>query len=399
MQALLLLPEVVPLRRYDNQKKGIAMKSYRMRVFADGHFACRTVLVAALAVAALAVTPAFASAAEWSFEYTPSKQGSEGYQNILTSVSCVSATSCVAVGNNGGLSWNGTEWSIQTGTARDSGVSCSSSLACEAVGLGSSGLAPTASAWNGTEWKAQVVPKPEKWLLGISAAVSCYSSTTCMMVGSYASTAVGGEGKVYADKWNGSEWKAVSIPQPAEVKELLRLTGISCTSATVCMATGSYKNTAGVEKPFAESWNGTEWKLLASPKAFTGGFGSVSCSSSTSCTTTGSGGEVAAGWNGTEWKSQSIPRPETADESWIAKGVSCTSATVCTAVGEAYSNNRTTKEMFAAFWNGTTWTVQSTPRPKEREESTELNAVSCSSETKCTAVGSFSANGFAEIYK
>jgi hypothetical protein len=80
----------------------------------------------------------------------PSADGSRGYNN-LTSVSCVSRTSCKAVGSTFVMpkfgphafieSWNGRDWSLQTSPTTDgkavidlNDVSCAAVNSCQAVG-------------------------------------------------------------------------------------------------------------------------------------------------------------------------------------------------------------------------------------------------------------------------
>jgi hypothetical protein len=66
--------------------------------------------------------------------------------------------------------------------------------------------------------------------------------------------------------------------------------------------------------------------------------------------------------------------------------VSCTSATACTAAG--FYSNATTTVTLAERWNGTTWSIQTTPNPTGGSGST-LDGVSCASAKACTAVGGY----------
>ena len=73
---------------------------------------------------------------------------------------------------------------------------------------------------------------------------------------------------------------------------------------------------------------------------------------------------------------------------WIVQqGVSCTSGTACTAVGH-YTNSAGVQVTLAEIWNGSSWAIQSTPNPSGAKNPV-LNAVSCTSSTACTAVGSY----------
>ncbi len=186
---------------------------------------------------------------------------------------------------------------------------------------------------------------------------------------------------------------SVHAPNPSGAEESI-LRGVSCSSMAACTAVGYYKNSSGTEVTLAERWNGTGWviQLTSNPSGATASeLLGVSCSSSTACVATGRnhnssgiGVTLAERWNGTEWTLQSTPNPSGATESEL-RGVSCTSTTTCTAIGR-YVNSLGTKVSLAERWNGTEWLVQSTPNPAGAEMS-ELLGVSCSSSTACSAVG------------
>jgi hypothetical protein len=69
-------------------------------------------------------------------------------------------------------------------------------------------------------------------------------------------------------------------------------------------------------------------------------------------------------------------------------GISCTSATSCTAVGSYQSSNFTTFGAFltvAEVWDGTSWTLRSTPNPSMSDDL--LRGVSCGASQTCLAAG------------
>jgi hypothetical protein len=66
--------------------------------------------------------------------------------------------------------------------------------------------------------------------------------------------------------------------------------------------------------------------------------------------------------------------------------VSCTSATSCTAVGSYQFSFLSLFNTLAEVWNGTTWSLQSTPN-NLNAGSNILSGVSCGASDKCTAVG------------
>jgi hypothetical protein len=92
-------------------------------------------------------------------------------------------------------------------------------------------------------------------------------------------------------------------------------------------------------------------------------------------------------WNGSVWAIQPIPNPAATQGSQL-NSVSCTSATSCTAVGSYQSSDFTTfgqEETLVEVWDGTTWSLRPTPNPSAAGNNL-LEGVSCTS-LVCTAVG------------
>jgi hypothetical protein len=121
----------------------------------------------------------------------------------------------------------------------------------------------------------------------------------------------------------------------------------------------------------------------------------VSCASATACTATGSvdfgGGipvQLAERWNGRIWVVQEPPNPGAFVD---MAGVSCPSRTDCSAVGYDFNFNTSMQESFAMQWNGSSWTLQTTPSPNGTS-GTSLFGVSCTSANACTAVGTNTAD-------
>jgi hypothetical protein len=144
----------------------------------------------------------------------------------------------------------------------------------------------------------------------------------------------------------------------------------------------------------AEAWNGTSWKVVkpANPAVTTASqLNGVSCVSATVCTAVGWFSNVghaqmfAEAWDGTHWTIQSIANP-TGGTNSILNSVSCTSATACTAVGNYFDGSHTVT--VAERFDGGGWTAQSTANPSGFKSNT-LSGVSCPAVNVCTAVGVF----------
>jgi hypothetical protein len=331
--------------------------------------------------------------AGWSIQENPATAGT------LSGVSCASATACMAVGSRGLTEeWNGTEWTVQAtpneGTLK--AVSCSSATACIAVG--NLEAQPLAESWNGTTWSVLTPPAlPAGATHGYLVGVSCTSGTQCTATGESGGSEVGA-GTALVERLAGTEWAIQETPSPAEARSSA-LWSVSCTSATECTAAGNYA--AGAKDhfrtvPMAERWDGTSWALQTVPSPSGAPPGSIfpasqlfglSCSSSTACNAVGKNENdapnmnFAVGSDGTSWAVQTTPDP-TGENRLL--GVSCSSATACTATGATYEPTNRETLTLAEAWDGTAWSVQSTPT---EGTFSELRAVSCTSETVCTAVG------------
>ena len=115
---------------------------------------------------------------------------------------------------------------------------------------------------------------------------------------------------------------------------------------------------------------------------------SVSCSSAEACIAVGTGPgyeTLAEKWDGKTWTIIPTARPRGATESNFY-AVSCSSSHACMAVGGYEANFHPHGQLpLAEAWNGTTWRVKATPRPTG---DSALNGVSCRAANSCVAVGS-----------
>jgi hypothetical protein len=324
-------------------------------------------------------------------------------RNVLTGVSCVSVSACSAVGQSNGTTlaevWNGSDWAIQTtpnptGGSGVSGVSCTAPAACTAVGQGNG--VTLAERWSGTSWAIQTTSTPAGPASRSLSGVSCATATNCTAVGAY--TNASGTQLTLAEGWGGTTWAIEPTPTPSGAT-ISVLSGVSCATASACTAVGYYVNSSGTQLTLAEQWNGTAWTIQTNSTpsgATSSSLAGVSCTSPSACTAVGyyvnsSGTQLtlAEQWDGTTWTIQTTPTPSGVTSSSLS-GVSCTSASTCTAVG-TYSTGPGTQLTLAEHWNGGTWTIQTTPNPSPATSSV-LSDVSCTSATGCTAVGSYQYN-------
>ncbi|MGH3403783.1 MAG: hypothetical protein ACRDRJ_14980 [Streptosporangiaceae bacterium] len=257
-------------------------------------------------------------------------------------------------------------------------ISCTSATFCLALGSPAG-----AEKWDGTSWSELSAPAPFDPAAGGLEAVSCVSSSACMAVGS-TKTHAGLTSKALAAFWNGTSWSTLTPIRPAGAR-WSRLAGVSCTSATHCVAAGYYPPATGSPRALVETWNGSSW-TKESPNMrvnFPDHVG-VSCATRSACMVTWGalGEDLAQWWNGTKWTATVFAGPKPRSQERDIAGVSCMSATSCTAAGSfAYS---TGSGPLVETWDGSKWTVTGAPNPAIGIGF--FNGVSCTG-VRCTAVG------------
>jgi hypothetical protein len=191
--------------------------------------------------------------------------------SMLNAISCPSTSLCYAAGEAGAFATVAADqlplverWTPRGGwmrvkppTLRGSmenalgGISCKSATQCAAVG---SYGTPTKQyglieQLKGSAWSVSTAPRSTNGMLN---AVSCPTIALCVAVGSLPG------GRNLAERWSSGKWTPTEPPGPASSGGLLELTGVSCASATHCVAAGDTLSTA-----FVDTLNGTTWTKTA----------------------------------------------------------------------------------------------------------------------------------------
>jgi hypothetical protein len=335
----------------------------------------------------------------WRIQPTPNPRGAA--PSTFESVSCTSPSACTATGEAANLPlaerWDGAKWRIQpTPSLRAGGglasVSCTSAVACAAVGArtDSSGefTGTLAERWDGSRWRLQPTPNPPGAHGSALFGLSCTSSSACTATGNSfnsSGTPVG----VFAERWNGTKWRIQPVPAPSSPGGFL--SGVACTSPSVCIAVGARTDASGNPiGTLAERWNGTRWRIQRTPNPAAGaGLSAVSCTSSAACTAVGGSeaGTLAERWDGTAWRIQPTPKLSGAEN--FFNGVAC-KGHACTAVGLHLTDSA--PFTLAERWDGTSWHIQPTPKIPGAYD-IDPPAVACPTFSSCMAAGSYTNNG------
>jgi hypothetical protein len=343
-----------------------------------------------------------------SWTIVTSADTSSTQDNLLHGVTCVPASSCWAVGHfyNSGLiqtlteHWDGTSWAIvtspNTSTTLDNelqSVTCVSASDCLAVGyyVGGAGANQTLiERWNGTAWAIVASPNTSATEGNFLTGVACVSASDCWAVGYYINASNWGQSLI--EHWDGTAWAIVGSPNTSTTQHNI-LVGVTCTSASDCWAVGEHLVPFVAYQTLIERWDGTSWAIVASPNTSAAQdniLNAVTCVSASDCWAVGYLNNPAVGhqtlverWDGSSWVIVSSPNTSTTQDN-VLNAVTCVSASDCWAVGYYY--NGTAYETLIEGWDGTSWSIVSSPNTSTTQ-SNALGAVTCVSASNCQAVG------------
>jgi hypothetical protein len=225
------------------------------------------------------------------------------------SVSCRSATFCVAVTSGQAVTYNGHSWSKaqKVGPEATYKISCPTTSFCAAVGAsGMLGKPSTIATFNGHSWSSKQTSTTGT-LDDRLMDVSCATSTFCV--------AVNFDGQILT--FNGAKWA------PSRVTGPKGLISVSCATQEFCMAM--------TDSGLSITFHGKGWSPSAIIPKFASAFAySVSCASSTACVAIGLTG-AAISWNAGRWSKPVTVFP---GEPVAGVAVACSPSNVCVAVND-----------------------------------------------------------------
>ena len=331
--------------------------------------------------------------------------------SVLSSVACVSASDCWAVGDGFDLGtfsganliehWDGSAWGTSPGPDAAgvdalSSVTCLSASDCWAVG--GTVVEPVqhfavtlTEHWDGSQWS--IVASSD--LHGLSDSldsVSCVSGSDCWAVGDTNGPPGSNFFGSLIEHWDGSSW---SVAQSDGGESLYSVT---CVSATDCWAAGD-SNTTGA-RTLTEHWDGSAWAAVTSPDRGVGQSNlltSVTCASTADCWAVGSDASgvvvrksqveqtLALHWDGSAWSIVATPDSKANQSNYLAS-VTCAAPADCWAVGSISATGRSTQQTLVVHWDGSAWTI--VPSESLPAATNDLSSVACADASDCWSVGS-----------
>lgn len=338
----------------------------------------------------------------------------------LNSVACASATSCTAVGDytdssgnqqglvltGSGTSWAASEAPLPADASGSPGadlssVSCPSASSCIATGsyLNSSGYQAFMLTGSGTSWTAKEVPMP-----GDAAAnpfirgfipIACSSVSSCTAVTTYTDSAGDARGALITG--SGTSWTAIEVPLPANAatEPGTGMNAVACPSASACVAAGTYEDTSGNQDTLLATGSGRSWTAIQAPLPANATANqeqelySVACLSSTSCTAVGTytaglpQGLIVSG-SGTSWQASEAPGNNGYASLY---SVACPSTSQCVAAGSYGNSPPNNDQPILAAGSRISWIGVTVPLPPGASPGISLQSTACAAAFSCVAVG------------
>ena len=246
-------------------------------------------------------------------------------RNVLRAVGCLSAADC---------------WAVGTSTQPDGDP------------------LPLALHFDGTAWSSVPVPSPVVGFvagepsLDILTAVGCATTSECFATGV---RAIPGSPSVvtFVDQWDGSRWKAVGVPglpatpypAPATAATFPGL-GVTCASSSLCWMEGVMPNAFSATAPenwpqrtLLFRWNGASWSYEPSSSDLwvAGCKGSGACwSAGVTPEPTGLVQTAMAFFDGTSWRLVASPQPGGTSADNVPSSVACATPADCWVTGFSY---------------------------------------------------------------
>ena len=337
---------------------------------------------------------------------------------FLDGVDCLTAASCLAVGNettNGlarglvetlsGDAWTAAQLRLAAGSTAEFlfSISCPTAGGCVAVGYSYARQSghPLIERQSGSSW-TPTLPVVANSLGGFLYGVSCPTPGACVAVGNtYTGLSQPGTPAVtepLIETLRGGRWTLTRSPSLGA--DGGNLNAVTCSSPHACVAVGYQQTTKTDGRTVVETLSHGTWSLTLGAKVArytaTSGLTAVSCSRPSVCAAVGQvpgGIPIIEAETNAKWSTvpSSVPNPN--DRASGLAGVSCPSTSHCLAVGEqaktmpesAYAGAFGTP-LGALIETGTVKNWSPVIAPPQLPPESGFHAVSCA-ERACVAVG------------
>lgn len=204
--------------------------------------------------------------------------------------------------------------------------------------------------------------QPERDLSGIAAV----SSDDVWAVGDVHRDVA----KTFIEHYSNGQWRVVPSPNPGGAADNTELNAVAAESSNDVWAVGGVDPWGPEQQAVITHWDGTSWRVIHSPRVH-GLLFSVAAVSPTNAWAVGDHVTKAGGvhvliehWNGSDWSVVKAPNPKVPPKNGVNSfaGVSVGTASDIWAVGS--TGVAGDSKTLAEHWDGTTWSIVSTPNPR-----------------------------------
>jgi hypothetical protein len=234
-------------------------------------------------------------------------------------------------------------------------------------------------------------------------AISCSSAARCAGGGGYAVSSQDFAAALLT--LSGTKWTDADAPLPAGASYRLPGTAVAsaaCPAATTCFAGGDYQNSSG-NQAMVLAWSGKRWSAAeaplprganSNPDATISG---ISCPSATWCTAVGQYDASTQQYglllrrSKGRWTAAAAPVAAGAEAVGTLNAVSCPSVARCFAGGWDYAEYGASQQLLLLTWWKNKWAVVNVALPRNAAANPEavIDAVACPTATRCIAAGSY----------
>jgi hypothetical protein len=237
-----------------------------------------------------------------------------------------------------------------------------------------------AEHWDGSQWSATPTPSPGGFYTELSA-VAASGDSDVWAVGDYRTR--GAQPRLLALHWQGSSWTSVPVPQPPR-RDPGALESVATVGADDAWAVG-YVEYGGRASGLVEHWDGSTWSSVDLPGS-PSQIDSVVARTDNDVWVAGGWADdqvpYSAHWDGSTWTQEPATGPS--DDSWMSEIVSFSPRDAIASGG--YFDGETFATA-AWRWNGKAWKALRMPTSGASARSAMLLGLSATSDHDVWAVG------------
>src|SRR5216683_419618 len=221
--------------------------------------------------------------------------------------------------------------------------------------------------WDGATWSIVLSANPPVKTYPQAELFSVFglSANNVWAVGSYENPSYF-PSFTLIEHWDGISWSIVPSPSPdSQLNDLHSISGVAGNDVWAVGLAGD-GGTFNPLRSLIEHWNGASWSVVSNP-GVNELFGVTALSANNvwavAVHTSPNITDIIEHWDGTKWANVSAPSMNANGGTISLRGIAAISATDIWAVGDEKNPLTNAGNSITEHWNGTAWSIISTPNP------------------------------------